>query len=974
MKKRFLSLLLTLSLLLAGAAPLSVLAEGTDPVVYPEIDESEYNKLYVQDGLFFAADFFRLNEHWGEELPAMPTVPISWDNYEYKTYIRVFYDANGNGTEDSGETHYVVELWNDANGDGQRDDDELTRAVEFFTDENENGKRDEGEVVYKTEAWTDADADGIRDKDEAVYTEVSVTDVNGNGEVDDDELVFCQSSTFVDLTKIENRVVMDGETPKGWTPAFSAAIKSYRGMMEKIFSDFTYKATVRIDEEDGEEYSSYLTIGLSSFGDKNYQDQTGEKQATTFTFQNGFIRIGYQTANCMVRVSNIPYEGLLTADLVVAQPTPLEQHIFTLRDSALRLSANAAGVRFTSVADYGNGSSTSCALPGATLTVPQGKPFAMTIQQDRTVNAEAGTAALLTSAWSNNLTLAKDVPTTDKNTGINGVCIVGNFATAGIESDFYAFRFYDRSLTAAERRQNHMADLCKYFRIDISEMVNLTENEIAFIAQGAVQDLDFTSSREEIAAAIAERVKFLLDDSFLGEGEARDAFRAAVVAGKIDANEVRALGATHQAEVYAAFAACPEGASDEELQAAVDAAVDAILLRDYATYPEREPVLSATAFFEGKDLSPAAERFYSIAKNANADLAALRDVDEVILEHLYESFADVDAELPSLQPILQKRLEETLADYRVRYLGEALADELLSFVGYQITVTGELGARALYTVDTAVLTQLEEAGYTVHFGALFHNSGNAAALKVEKVDGNYAPTVRGSQLAAAYKTGGYLTDEALYGGTYNGAPCFAYERMTDNAAERLMFSAYVALEHEDWETPIHYELPERESFTTTPTLTNLAKHYKNKLGVAFPNMQKLVASGKDTVTKTSLYLDGMNLTEYRVVLEEEHEAMAEKYLAAVKAATGVTVRSVEAEAIPAGDTMLLRFVKGTKNAFTKAADGSLVFTYNATAEAGAAALGAAFADVVELSEEGETLKVAICFMKLGASLSAPAAK
>lgn len=977
MKKRVFSLFLALSFLLSVVTPLIGAAEGTGSEVYPEIDESEYNKLYVQDGLFFAADFFRLNEHWGGTLPEMPTLPITWDNYEYKKKISIFYDANGDGVEQPTEIYYLVDVFTDANANGERDDGEVIRAVECFGDANANGERDEDEGTYiAIESWTDTNEDGVRNKDEATYEPIPLIEGEEGEEPTEPwtEATYATTSTFVDLTKLENRVVTQNGIAKGWTPEFSAAISNYQMQFRLLFSSFTYVAKTRIDEE-GDPFNSYLTIGVASFGTKDYQDQTGEKQKATFTLKNGFVRVGHQTANCMLRVSNIPYEGLITADLVVAQPTALDHHIFTLRDSALYMTASSNAVLFKQIRDYGNGGTSSYTLPGATLLVPQGKPFPLTIQQNRTADYDAGTAALLTSAWSNNLEIAKDIPTNDKNTGLGGACIVGNYATANIETDFYAFRFYDRALTAAERRQNHMADLCKYFRIDISEMTRLSENEIAFIAQGEIQDLTFTSTREEIAAAIKERLDFLLDGSFHGEGEARDAFRAAVVAGEIDANEVRALPAANQAEVYAALAALAEGATAEEKQAAVDAAVDAILQRDYANYPEREPVLSAAAFFEGKTLSTAAERFRAIAMNVDADLSALVGVDEVILEHLYESFADVDAELPSLQPIVQKRLDETLADYKVRYLGEALADDLLAFVGYQMTTTGALGARALYTVDTAILRRLEEAGYTVNFGALFHTLGNAAALGVTKENGTYVPKVSGSQMAAAYKTGlGYLADPNLYGGTYGGAPCFAYERMTENAAERLIFSAYVVLERAGQEDTFYYETPDHKTFQTTPTLKNFATHYKNKLGVAFPNMQKILTSGKDTVTKTSLYLGGANLTEYRVVIEDAHEDMATKYIAAIKAVTNVTVRSLNAADVPEGDTMLIRFVKGTENVFTRAADGSIVFTYNGTATAGAAALSAAFATPDLFEEEGRTQKIAICFLKAGEALSASTEK
>ena len=54
------------------------------------------------------------------------------------------------------------------------------------------------------------------------------------------EATYATTSTFVDLTKLENRVVTQNGIAKGWTPEFSAAISNYQMQFRLLFSSFTY--------------------------------------------------------------------------------------------------------------------------------------------------------------------------------------------------------------------------------------------------------------------------------------------------------------------------------------------------------------------------------------------------------------------------------------------------------------------------------------------------------------------------------------------------------------------------------------------------------------------------------------------------------------------------------------------------------------------------------------------------------------
>ena len=66
MKKRILAMLL-LVVMLVSALPLAVLPTLAVEEEDKTYEEKDYNALYVQDGLAFAADFFRTNRYWNPD-------------------------------------------------------------------------------------------------------------------------------------------------------------------------------------------------------------------------------------------------------------------------------------------------------------------------------------------------------------------------------------------------------------------------------------------------------------------------------------------------------------------------------------------------------------------------------------------------------------------------------------------------------------------------------------------------------------------------------------------------------------------------------------------------------------------------------------------------------------------------------------------------------------------------------------------
>ncbi len=103
----------------------------------------------------------------------------------------------------------------------------------------------------------------------------------------------------------------------------------------------------------------------------------------------------------------------------------------------------------------------------------------------------------------------------------NAKMVIGKWtngtSTRGMDSHLYAYRYYDRALTEAEMKQNHLADLIKWFHIDLDIIGLLSKNEFlalsndpALVAAGfeteTVGDTDLNPA-EYIEAKVAEIVE-----------------------------------------------------------------------------------------------------------------------------------------------------------------------------------------------------------------------------------------------------------------------------------------------------------------------------------------------------------------------------------------------------------------------------------------------------------------------------------
>ena len=856
MKKRTFSLLLSLILALGCLSPLCVPA--ADPAdTYPEIDEDAYNALYVQENLIFAADFFSLNEYWGEAAPTLPTAPYLLTEYDYK-------------------------------------------------------------------------------------------------------------GTKVDFTVEANRLKYDGSgAATGFSAAYSAAISKYKAELEEILNTFVYvsktpTAYLDLELEEGEtlpitSFGAYLP----SYGVNSWNDADGLYQTAGFAFGDGYLQPNRQMTSQYVTFRNIPGTGGFTAQYAGLCDTNGE--LATIRDIRIHSTAANGYRTFDQVLGYNglNENKTYNLTSPVKIAMEESASYTLSLFSDRK-NVEGAYSTVMT-AHINGTEILKDLKLNDNNGGGVPNTLFGYHTTGG---RLYAVRYYEGTLTDAQRARNHLADLCKYFRLDITGIDALHENDLGYLA-GRLAAYTFTDDRAEVKAVFEGALSYLLEDSIVGSGAAYETFRNAILAGEIDASTVRALPAAYQGEVFTAYAnllASNPTADAATRQAAIEAAVTAVLTTHFGDYYGKTPEVTAEDFFTSTTLSAAAAHFKEVAEANALDLKSLVGVDTAILEHLYASFADVVPSVPSLSAVLQKRLVDTLAAYKERYFGESVIDSLLSFHGYQLTMKGDTGARAVYTVNTDVLAALEAKGYTVTFGSLFTAGSTAPTVKRE---GNaYVPASDAIKTETVYKTGtGYAGNHF----TLLGKKAFAYEYMTNNAQEAIAFSAYAVVERAGEEPVLYYFAAKGANIkTVSVTLKQLASTCSNKNGIVYPNVQKLLARSTATEAAPTVYIDSENLTEFRPVLESDHKTMVNLFRKEIAAATSAPSAMPSVKPEDATGTRLIRFAHGDKVSLTKAADGSLLFTYvKGQEDAAAEILEKLLAVTVDIAEEGASMKLPTCFLTLG---------
>lgn len=907
--KRLLSLLLALILAFSVAMPI-LAAEAEDEgegeaITYPALTEGNYNALYVKEGIEMGADFFKMNQYWNPEGAIDYTVPIGPS--ENRSF---WYDTDGDTEKDSEEIYNLtkpeVRTTATVTVDGQ------TKLIfDIATAEWRKAYR---EWLNSTFLWTK-------------QTGMRFAEYTGNKDTSKEFAPIQAADGYMQLRSDYNT----------WGGVLFTGIPALTSSTGELIVSFAKNETIKsvpflfhqIRPEisligDNIEFKSYAAN--SAVGGEYYITKT--QGGTTEE-----VGVYANQSTARTQIISVANEFAATIENGTANKITVERYTVT---------ANGADVAVFEVKCRVVSKYPLVANPN--ITIPTGKPFSFTQSialkdgdDQHTIRTEKGTVASTNAPYEINATK------------FNNTHYIGWGGASYMK--LYAYRHYNRVITDAEIRQNHFADLCKWFRLDVSSLyetvgsetvMTASEAEINFLASMLV-NFTFEDDRATVAAALAEAIEAW---NFEGEGEGFDAFVADVKAGRIDGASVRALPSKYYAAIYTAYKLFLDAnaeADNAARQAAVEAAVASILSTDYADYYNKTPVLTAEAFFTAEaPTTDAAKHFSAIAKENNLDMSLLSSVAPVIRERIYETFADIHAGVYYHTAVLQARLAETTAELVEYYFGDGLVDDVLGFMGYQIRLYGEQSFRAVFSIDKDVIDLLEEHGYTVTVGVLQRDRSDAS-LEVEKTaNGWSAVTPTSTKIAKADQVIVYETGTDYHGDCFeeDGIFRYAYEITPSAKLTDSFFRGYVTIEREGNEDTLFYCETATSSFPKGASITDIAKTAKTKYGMISANIQALTPVKK--VIQPTVFVGGENLSFFKVVTDEATKSVTDGFIAAFKAATGATLQAVDAADCVATDKGLIRFAKGDATAIALT-DGNVTFTYTDDGAASVAAFAAALA-------------------------------
>ena len=888
MKKRLLSL--TLAVLLAAAMLLPTVSAAVEAAApaYPSVTEEEYNALYVSEGLYFAMDFFKMNPYWNTDgtVYEVPVGPSENSAYEYKG---VTYDFTN---PENRQTIRVV--LKSASG------------TKYFEPSAISETNPYGTVSTPTTEYAT-----VKAAEDAIETFPALPEgMTYEAEVGANNAFLAAVSAWASAERAWlsqfTRTVDNGIYAYSYRPSLAAGRTDFTGNSRTQFSAFRAGAgflKMRTDYHSSGGLQIYNILNTGSEKDNNLKDYASD----SLTLQ--MVTAFDNNLNAAKKVSFL-YLG--------ARP---EVHF----------KKDAATMTFTSFAsnsDFKLLEGVTVPTEGMDIPIEEVHDYTLTLSGAKTNTAPTFSFRLHD----------KEIGTVAGTyKGLSESFYFG-WSESAENAEIYAIRQYNAPLSAADLRQNHLADLAKFFRLDISPLlrsgeVAISKNDIATLAV-LMSSYTLKDDREEVVAAFATALDAI---KLEGEGDAFEVFAAAVNAGLVDAAAVRALPEEFRGEIFEAFKTFRDAnpaADAAACQAAVDAALDTVLAREYRDYYGKPPALTAADFFaKTGESTEAALHFAAVAAAFSMDMTPLVSAHPVIREYVYRSFADLHPGILALTPVLAARLDAAIEAFTEEHYAEMLLADLVRFEGYQIRLYGEPGVRAVFSVNEELIADLEEHGYTVTLGVL-HRMNNGTELAVEKTeDGWVAVTPENTKVAPAELLTAYQSGNEPSFITVEGDPCMAFEKATSSTLINIYFTAFAVVEREGSAPLLKYTLAETDAFGDTTTLRKLATYCREEMSITAPTVQLLCQK-----PLTTIYVDGQSLTDRRLLAGSGTTETAAAFFEAIKTATGVSLLTVDDAAdAPSG---VIRFVQGDV-AKIALVDGDIVFTHTNDLEADLEAFAAA---------------------------------
>ena len=420
-------------------------------------EEYAYDTLYVQDGLVGQIDFFKLNPYWADlwsdeaPAPAMPTHPAATEEFDSVTerldmtkgYILVAY-----GDEPA----------RDVNPPAATEDDPFRAAERYvytYSGNNESfstawiHNRDLAKAkTYDTKEEALAALEALKTSNPELFPERATHPYHSWPNPD-------ENGTQAVSYGVYYAPVLNSDYKK--------AVSKYEAAVEKLLNTFLVAGATTFDVKLPE------ISGISS------HDHDGSAQRVAYELGAGYIQQNYFSGQSYLSINNVPMTGALTGEVVMTagERAPDRDHgnFFTFSDAALsRLGDPDGNLVFKGFGGY-NG------LVGHTLATPVVLGVSLTDAVTYTALVDRSSSSIKTAAYADGSVIVPEKSVTDTTAAV--VTTFG-YGTSS-ESQIFAMRFYQKSLTTAEMAQNHFADVAKYFRLDLSVFDCLSADQKAVV-------------------------------------------------------------------------------------------------------------------------------------------------------------------------------------------------------------------------------------------------------------------------------------------------------------------------------------------------------------------------------------------------------------------------------------------------------------------------------------------------------------
>ena len=448
-----------------------------------EADEGVYDALYVKDGLHTSFDFFKLNEYWNSDvtLPVAPALTEAYDEVSERLTMKynVVMFREGDETKNYFYTlkKGIVTVTAGENGPVAT----VTATPTAFGDVWVHSSSTTGYAVFATEAEAEAALEALEayvaedPTARAVLLPETSTHPYGN---------------FSGSQPVDYGVYYHPALNSTYNNAVNASADGYKVQVNNALAKFRTFG------------SATLTATLPAVSGICSHDHDGSIQRVATTLGDGYLQMDFFSGQSYLSVNNLPAGKTLTAEYVM---TGGENNVgsdhgqfYTFSDFALIKQAGTVGVNsitFGGSTSYGNLSKLAFSF-----NMPASPQTAMTFTTTVDRSKVAATAAAVNvSLYVDGEQKLKPTATWDSSAQTH-ITFFGYGTSA--ESRIYAIRYYEGTLSTEQMARNHMADVLKFFRLNVPYL-NLKDTAVMESLAIAVKDISLSdSTRAEAQAAI----------------------------------------------------------------------------------------------------------------------------------------------------------------------------------------------------------------------------------------------------------------------------------------------------------------------------------------------------------------------------------------------------------------------------------------------------------------------------------------